>query len=181
MNPLFLSLKDWQRKVSQRVSCQQDSSSPKIYHGPRMTSFMGKQELDNLVKLGTLKVEAASRKEFEGMLASARRGLADAQSKSIETDSQFDLAYGAAHRFALAALRQQGYRSDNRVTVFQTLVHTLGTGNADIQIFLRAHNERNLAEYEGRVDIDEKLLADLIRCTKKLETEVGKLTPPGVA
>jgi len=112
------------------------------------------------------------------MLASARRGLTDAQNESIETDSQFDLAYGAAHRFALAALRHQGYRSENRITVFQTLVHTLGTDKADVQIFLRAHNERNLAEYEGRVDIDEALLVDLIRCTKTLETAARKLTPP---
>lgn len=139
---------------------------------------MGKQELDNLVKIHKLKAEAGSRKEFDGMLAAARRSLADAQNESIETDSQFDLAYGAAHRLALAALRQQGYRSENRITVFQTLIHTLGTDNADIQIFLKAHNERNLAEYEGRVDIDEKLLADLIRCAKKLETAVGKLQPP---
>jgi hypothetical protein len=143
---------------------------------------MGKQELDNLVQIGKLKAEAPSRKEFDGMLASARRGLVDAQNESIETDSQFDLAYGAAHRFALAALRHQGYRSQDRITVFQTLVHTLGTGSADIQIFLRgAHNERNLAEYEGRVDMDEKLLADLIRCTKNLERAVGKLTPPSAA
>jgi hypothetical protein len=63
---------------------------------------MGKQELDNLVQIGKLKAEAPSRKEFDGMLASARRGLVDAQNESIETDSQFDLAYGAAHRFALA-------------------------------------------------------------------------------
>jgi hypothetical protein len=35
-----------------------------------------------------------------------------------------------------------------------------------------------LAEYEGRMEIDEKLLTDLIRCTKKLEAAVGKLTPP---
>jgi hypothetical protein len=140
---------------------------------------VSKQELDNLVNIGTLKSEAASRKEFDGMLASARRSLVDAQNESIDPDSQFDLAYGAAHRFALAALRHQGYRSENRITVFQTLVHTIGTDKADIQIFLRAHNERNLAEYEGRVDIDPKLLADLIRCTKNLETAVGKLTPPG--
>jgi hypothetical protein len=139
---------------------------------------MGRQELDNLVKIGRLKAEPFLRKEFDGMLASARRGLADAQNASIETDSQFDLAYGAAHRFALAALRHQGYRSENRITVFQTLVHTLGTDGADIQIFLKAHNERNLAEYEGRIDIDEKLLADLIRSTKVLEIAVGKLTLP---
>ena len=136
---------------------------------------MGKQELDNLVKIRKLKAEAPSRKEFDGMLASARTRLADAQNESLDPDSQFDLAYGAAHRLALAALRHQGYRSEDRITVFQTLVHTLGTGNTDVQIFLRAHNERNLAEYEGRMEIDEKLLADLIRCTKKLEADVGKL------
>jgi hypothetical protein len=63
---------------------------------------MGKQEFDNLVKIGTLKAEPASRKEFDGMVKSARRGLADAQNESIETDSQFHLAVEAAHKFALA-------------------------------------------------------------------------------
>lgn len=139
---------------------------------------MGKQELDNLVKIGRLKAEDATRKEFDGMLASAARSLGDAQNEDLETDSKFELAYGAAHRFALAALRHQGYRSEDRITVFQTLVHTLGTDKADIQTFLKAHNERNLAEYQGRVDIDETLVADLIEAAKRLETSVGKLTPP---
>jgi hypothetical protein len=139
---------------------------------------MSKEELDNLVRINRLKSEPGSRGEFTGMLASARTRLVDAQNKSLDPDSQFDLAYGAAHRLALAALRREGYRSENRITVFQTLVHTLGTDSADIQIFLKAHNERNLAEYEGRMEIDGGLLADLIRCTKKLETAVGKLDPP---
>jgi hypothetical protein len=110
------------------------------------------------------------------MLDSARRRLTDAQNEILDADSQFDLAYGAAHRLALAALRHQGYRSEDRITVFQTLVHTLGADKSDV--ILRAHNERNLAEYQGRVDIDEQLLADLIRCTKKLEGAVGKLALP---
>lgn len=139
---------------------------------------MGKQELDNLVRIEKLKLEPARRAEYDGMVRSARTHLTDAQNESIDTDSQFDLAYGAAHRLASAALRHQGYRSEDRITVFQTLVHTLGTDKADIQIFLRAHNERNLAEYEGRVEIDERLLTDLIRCTKKLEAAVAKLVPP---
>jgi hypothetical protein len=45
------------------------------------------------------------------------------------------------------------------------------------RFFLKAHNERNLAEYEGRMEI-EGLLADLIRCTKKLEAAVEKLDLP---
>jgi hypothetical protein len=139
---------------------------------------MSKQELDNLVRINKLKLEPARRAEFEGMVRSARARLTDAQNESIGSDSQFDLAYWAAHRLASAALRRQGYRSEDRITVFQTLVHTVGTDRADLQIFLKAHNERNLAEYEGRMEIDEHLLADLIRCTKTLEAAVANLGPP---
>jgi hypothetical protein len=139
---------------------------------------MSKEELGNLVKINQLKVEPVSRSEFAGMVKSARTRLADAQNDSLDPDSRFDLAYGAAHRLALAALRHHGYRSGNRITVFQTLVHTLSSDRSDVQIFLKAHNERNLAEYEGSVEIDEVLLADLIRCTKKLEATVGKLDLP---
>lgn len=139
---------------------------------------MSKQELDNLVRINKLKVEPPRRGEFDGMVRSARAHLIDAQNESLDTGSQFDLAYGAAHRLASAALRRQGYRSEDRITVFQTLVHTVGTHRADVQIFLKAHNERNLAEYEGRAEIDKRLLADLIRCTKKLQAAVAELTPP---
>ena len=139
---------------------------------------MGKQELDNLVKIQRLKVKSPTLLEYTGMVASARRRLVDAQNEDLDPDSQFDLAYGAAHRLALAALRREGYRSEDRITVFQTLVHTLGTERSHIQTFLRAHNERNLAEYQGRMEIDAKLLADLLKSTKALETEVGKLAPP---
>jgi hypothetical protein len=139
---------------------------------------MSKPELDNLVKIGRLKAEPPTRSEYQGMATAARSRLKDAQNEDLDPDSRFDLAYGAAHRLALAALRREGYRSENRITVFQTLVHTLGTTAADVQIFLQAHNERNLAEYEGRMEIDEKLLADLIRCTKTIEAAVAKLDPP---
>ena len=139
---------------------------------------MGKQELDSLVKIGRLKTEPPTRSEYVGMVASARRRLIDAQNQDLDPDSQFDLAYGAAHRLALATLRREGYRSEDRITVFQTLVHTLGTERSHIQTFLRAHNARNMAEYQGRMEIDPKLLADLLKSTKALETEVGKLTPP---
>jgi hypothetical protein len=139
---------------------------------------MAKPELDNLVRINQLKAEPPLRKEYDGMLKSAQRGLADAQNESIETDSQFDLAVEAAHKFALAALRREGYRSENRITVYQTLTHTIGVSNADLQIFLKAHNERNLASYQGRIDIDEKLLADLIAATTRLSAAVAKLSPP---
>jgi hypothetical protein len=139
---------------------------------------MSKPELDNLVKIARLKAEPPTRNEYLGMVAAARVRLTDAQNDALDPDSRFDLAYGAAHRFALAALRREGYRSENRITVFQTLVHTLGSTAEDVQIFLRAHNERNLAEYQGRMEIDKALLANLIRCTRMLEAAVAKIDPP---
>ena len=138
---------------------------------------MSKTELDNLVKIGQLKTEPASKAEFAGMLQSAQGRLADAKKKNLGSDSRFDLAYGAAHRLALAALRHHGYRPAHRFTVFQSLVHTLGTNPVDVRILDKAHNERNLAEYEGRTDIDEQLLADLIRCAEALEAAVARLPP----
>jgi hypothetical protein len=139
---------------------------------------MSKPELDNLVRINKLKLEPPRKAEFGGMVRSARTRLVDAQNEDLDSDSRLDLAYGAAHRLASAALRREGYRSEDRITVFQTLVHTVGIEPGDLQVFTRAHNERNLAEYEGRTEIDERLLADLIRCTKKLEAAVSKLEPP---
>jgi hypothetical protein len=86
---------------------------------------MSKQELDNLVGINKLKREPASLAEFDGMLRSARTRLVDAQNESIDADSQFDLAYGAAHRLASAALRQHGYGSEGRITVFFKRTFTL--------------------------------------------------------
>jgi hypothetical protein len=47
-----------------------------------------------------------------------------------------------------------------------------------IKLFARAHNERNLAEYQGRIEIDEQLLSDLIRCAMQLEKAAEVLNPP---
>jgi hypothetical protein len=140
---------------------------------------MGKQELENLVKMNQLKREPVTRAEFLGMLDSAKTRLADVGNESVSEESRFDLAYGAAHRLALAALRLKGYRSENRFTVFQALVHTVeGLHPACVRIFSKAHNERNLAEYEGRTEVDEQLLKELIRCTNELQKIVAALEPP---
>jgi hypothetical protein len=135
-------------------------------------------ELDNLVRIGKLKVERATRAEFDGFVKSAKSRLADARNEDLSSDSRFDLAYNASHAFAVAALRHKGYRSEDRYVVFQALPHTVGLDATAVRVFAKAHNERNLAEYEGRTEIDEKLLADLLRCATQLEKAVGALKPP---
>jgi len=68
------------------------------------------EKLDNLVKIKQLKAEPPDQKEFDGMVSSAKRRLTDAQNKSLSEDSQFSLAYGAAHALALAAMRWHGWK-----------------------------------------------------------------------
>jgi hypothetical protein len=113
------------------------------------------------------------------MVKSAKKRLADSRNEDLSPESRFDLAYGAAHGLALAALRQKGYRSENRYTVFQALVHTVeGLDPSAVRIFAKAHNERNLAEYEGHTDVDEQLLKELIRYATELQKSVVALDPP---
>jgi hypothetical protein len=139
---------------------------------------MSTEGLDNLVRIGQLKAEPEVRAEFEGLVSSARRRLADACNDGLSPDSRFDLAYNAAHAFALAALRRCGYRSEKRYVVFQSLGQTLGLDAAVWRVLAKAHNQRNLAEYEGHSEVDAQLLSDLIRCTTILEAAIAAIDPP---
>jgi hypothetical protein len=124
--------------------------------------------LDNLVKTGKIKTEPADPKEFDGMVSSARRRLQDAGTESLSDDSRFSLAYGAAHALSLAAMRWHGYRSDNRYLVFQCLEHTVGMETTKWRVLDKCHKQRNLAEYEGYLEITPQLLDELIAITKEL-------------
>ena len=75
---------------------------------------MNSNNLDNLVQSEVLKSEAPDQKEFNGLLESGRKRLADARKKDLAPESRFDLAYNSAHAFSLAALRWHGYRPDQK-------------------------------------------------------------------
>jgi len=143
---------------------------------------MSLEKLDNLVKIGQLKLEPPNQHEFDGMVASAKARLQDSQLIQLSADSQFDLAYGAAHALSLAAMRWHGYRSDNRYLVFQCLEHTLGLARVKWRILDQCHKQRNLAEYEGHLEITPQLLKELIEITEELLQRVeslGKINEPG--
>ena len=139
--------------------------------------FNMNEELENLVKIRRLKKEPASRVEFEGMSAPHEDffGMPATRTWKRRADLIWPMVPATDSR---SLLRRQGYRSENRYTVFQSLVHTVGTDRVDVQIFSRAHNARNLAEYEGRSEIDKQFLVELIRCATTLEKAVAKLDPP---
>ena len=134
-------------------------------------------ELDNLVKINQLKAEPPDADEFAGMLRAAEIKLNDAQIQGLSDDSQFSLAYSAAHALSLAALRWHGYRSDSRYLVFQCLQHTLGLERSKWRVLDQCHRKRNLAEYEGHLEIDHQLLKELISITQEILDLVKALAP----
>ncbi len=138
---------------------------------------MTSEQLNNLSKAHQLKAEPPSQQEFDGLKRSGRARLIDARNASLSIESRFDLAYNASHSLALAALRWHGYRSENRYLVFQVLEHTTGLGPEVWRIFAKAHEKRNLAEYEGFVDVEERLIEDLIEATKTLLAKIDAMGP----
>jgi len=131
--------------------------------------------LENLSGPGkALKAEAPDLTEIAGLLRTGLARLLDARNPSLALESRFDLAYNAAHALCLAALRKQGFRAGNRYIVFQVLPHTLNLGPEVWRVLDKCHNTRNLGEYEGFLDIDERLVTDLIAATQAVAHAVEK-------
>lgn len=129
---------------------------------------MTSDSLENLAKIGSLKREAPAQAEIDNLVGSGRKRLNDAKNAANALESRFDLAYNAAHALALAALRRRGYRSENRYLVFQALAHTLGMDDAEWRVLATCHERRNKFEYEGVLNIDERLLAESIGVADKM-------------
>ena len=132
--------------------------------------------LDRLV--GTvLAAEPPDANEFRGLKESGLARLKDASNKTNSLPGRFDLAYNAAHALCLAALRHKGYRPSKRYIVFQVLPDTLGLGPEVWRVLAKAHDLRNAGEYEGWLDIDERLVEDLITACKAVATKLEALKP----
>jgi len=100
--------------------------------------------------------------------------LTDSAKNSNSLESRFDLAYNAAHALCLAALRWHGYRPTNRHIVFQTLPHTL----AEVwRVLDKCDSVRNLGEYEGGLNVDERLVADLVVACRSVAAKLDLLAP----
>ena len=116
-------------------------------------------------------------KEYAGLKHSGLTRLADPENPGNSLESRFDLAYNAAHALCLAALRRHGFRAVNRYIVFQVLPHTLGLGPGVWRVLARCHDLRNRGEYEDDLEIDERLLGELVAACKTIVTALNELPP----
>ena len=139
---------------------------------------MGLPALDKLVSIHQLKAEPGNDAEIGRMLAMARTRLGDAALKGASPEGRFTSAYNAAHAASLAALRWHGYRSESRFMVFQCLAHTVGWPPERWRVFDAAHQKRNLAEYEGFLEVEESTIKELCALTAELIVDVARLVQP---
>lgn len=126
----------------------------------------------------SLQKEPPDAKELAGLKRSGMARLSDAANTANSLEGRFDLAYNAAHALCLAALRWYGYRPINRYIVFQVLPHTLGVGPEVWRVLSKCHEIRNLGEYEGDLNVDERLVADLIAACHTVVGKLDALGPP---
>lgn len=130
--------------------------------------------LENLAGPGkSLVLEPHDEAQFQGLLRSGLARLKDARNASLSLETRFDIAYNAAHALCLAALRRKGYRARHRYIVFQVLPHTLGLGPEVWRVLGKAHDVRNVAEYEGDVDVEERLVLDVIAACEAVASALG--------
>lgn len=59
--------------------------------------------------------------------------------------------------------------------MFQCLQHTLDLPSAKWRVLDQAHRKRNLAEYEGVIDVDKNLVLGLLKVAEEIHALVNSL------
>lgn len=120
-------------------------------------------------------IEPPDVREFAGLKRSALARLKDAKNEALALESRFDLAYNAAHALCLAALRWHGYRAHHRYIVFQVLPHTLELGPEVWRVLVTCHELRNPADHEGVIDVDERIVLDMVVACERVKKKIKRL------
>jgi hypothetical protein len=136
---------------------------------------MPNENLENLLKIGKLKVDSSTDDEVRGLIQRGLVKIEDYKHPGLSIETRFDVIYGAAHAFCLAALKNAGYRSESRYIVFQCAQHTIGLEPEYWRVMSDAHRQRNVAEYEGYIDVNEQLLEALVRVVDIVAERVQEL------
>ena len=59
---------------------------------------------------------------------------------------------------------------------FQVLPHTVGAGPDVWRVLAKGHEIRNVAEYEGEFDVDERIVTDMISACQAVADRLEGLT-----
>lgn len=61
--------------------------------------------------------------------------------------------------------------------MFQVVPHTLGLGPEVWRLLAKCHDVRNLGEYEGDLNVTERLVTDLVLACRQVAAAIEKLSP----
>ena len=61
--------------------------------------------------------------------------------------------------------------------MFEVLPHTLNMGPDVWRVLAKGHDIRNLGEYEGNLNVDERIVTDLITACQVVADSLDKLAP----
>lgn len=132
--------------------------------------------LENLLKIGQLKVHSTDRLEVGRLLEAARRNLADAEVEAISLETRFDAAYKVIMQVALVALLANGYRADSRghhQLMIQSLPLTVGMSKDRMLVLDAMRRKRNAADYLGN-DVDRVSVEVCIAQARELLGDVER-------
>ncbi|MBR5839826.1 MAG: hypothetical protein IKZ84_14890 [Victivallales bacterium] len=107
-----------------------------------------KDWLDN----GWLKPHQTDRQEITNLLGIVERDLTDAMLEGLSVDWKFGIAYNAALKLCTMMLYTQGYRPENALAHYRTIMalKEIGDGSwEEYAIYLNAcRMQRNIMEYD---------------------------------
>jgi hypothetical protein len=131
--------------------------------------------LDNLARIGQLRVHTPSAAETLRLIASAERNLKDAHVAGLSDETRFNVGYNAIMQCALVALMASGYRPSTNMpghhqTMIQSLPLTLGVTNDDWLVLDALRKKRNVNDYAGGLIDPESVRECIARAAALLAT-----------
>lgn len=128
---------------------------------------------------GWLRPHKTDKEEISNLLAIADRDIADAANPQLSDDWKFGIAYNAALKLCTIMLYSAGYRPENTLAHYRTLMaieFTIGPHRKEDAVYLDAcRAKRNMVEYDNIGGASRAEALELLDFTKELKIEVLKI------
>ena len=130
-------------------------------------------------KNGWLKPHKTDRQEIANLLAIADRDIFDAGAEGLSDDWKFGIAYNAALKLCTLMLYATGYRPENTLAHYRTLMaieYTIGAHRKEDAVYLNACRiKRNTVEYDNVGGASSDEAKELLTFAKDLRLEILNL------
>ncbi len=128
---------------------------------------------------GWLKPHKTDRQEIANLLAIADRDILDAAAEGLSDDWKFGIAYNAALKLCTLMLYATGYRPENTLAHYRTLMaieYTIGAHRKEDAVYLNACRiKRNTVEYDNVGGASSDEAKELLTFAKDLRLEILNL------